>query len=181
MRSVAKFCNYLSDIVEYKYWNIWYYIQCGDSSVGRASDWRSEGRVFDPRSPQIYYFFQMRSRFDRACLWFLIFIYFSELYDFLCFFSNAMSQFDHACFLFPNLTNCGLCMSGWSLSTTCSSWQHWQKSPRPRWMLSRCWLNWANRPAGRSHNFEILLLSNCLLVYWTSPVVVIGVFLDFRI
>ena len=23
----------------------------GDSSVGRASDWRSEGRVFDPRSP----------------------------------------------------------------------------------------------------------------------------------
>lgn len=24
---------------------------CGDSSVGRASDWRSEGRVFDPRSP----------------------------------------------------------------------------------------------------------------------------------
>ena len=26
----------------------------GDSSVGRASDWRSEGRVFDPRSPQSY-------------------------------------------------------------------------------------------------------------------------------
>ena len=28
----------------------------GDSSVGRASDWRSEGRVFDPRSPHIIFF-----------------------------------------------------------------------------------------------------------------------------
>ena len=25
---------------------------CGDSSVGRALDWRFEGHVFDPRSPQ---------------------------------------------------------------------------------------------------------------------------------
>ena len=29
----------------------------GDSSVGRASDWRSEGRVFDPRSPHYNIFF----------------------------------------------------------------------------------------------------------------------------
>lgn len=28
----------------------------GDSSVGRASDWRSEGHVFDPRSPHFYFF-----------------------------------------------------------------------------------------------------------------------------
>ena len=26
--------------------------KCGDSLVGRASDWRSEGHVFEPRSPQ---------------------------------------------------------------------------------------------------------------------------------
>jgi hypothetical protein len=30
---------------------------CGDSSVGRASDWRSEGRVFDPRSPHFDFFY----------------------------------------------------------------------------------------------------------------------------
>ena len=55
--------------------------KCGDSSVGRASDWRSEGRVFDPRSPQfisflrfdvwIYIIFTLRFAID---LWIWIYI-----------------------------------------------------------------------------------------------------------
>ena len=38
---------------------------CGDSSVGRASDWRSEGQVFDPPSPHsvLLFFFHTNHSF----------------------------------------------------------------------------------------------------------------------
>ena len=51
-------------------------INSGDSSVGRASDWRSEGRVFDPRSPHLdsFFFFWNKMGFPNFGFWvFLIF------------------------------------------------------------------------------------------------------------
>ena len=38
-------------------------VHCLDSSVGRASDWRSEGPVFDPQSRQIFFSF-LRNNFS---------------------------------------------------------------------------------------------------------------------
>ena len=74
-----------------KEWSKTKWNQCnksGDNSVGTASCWRSEGRVFDPRSPQLWFSIY----FSLFSFCFAIFLHFSP--------SAFLQIRPWACFLF---------------------------------------------------------------------------------